>query len=363
MTSSTRASRIATFLLESVVAVDQAYSPLLADPLLKSIVARETEQVVDTIFAALAGGAPITIETVPQCRHVARLAARHAMPLLALVQCYRTGHRILQETLVQDGARNSTLVDLFDLMELLISSVCVEYESEVQALQGGVNPKARLREIQTVLAGKDDYPLDFYELKQTHVALVASGPVGDYMEELSHGYRGPSFTVCADTSVWWSWFGVRQASDIARLAVSGPAVGTVGIGSPVSGPAGFRQSHRQALIAREVASRLGESTLTYDEAGLAAILLNSPQEALVFVERQLGMAMGDSARIKLLRQTLQCFIESGQNTRNTARAMEISERTVRSRLNTIGTLLPESTGIPYSLELGVALRAFEWLIK
>ncbi|WP_341267055.1 PucR family transcriptional regulator [Gordonia malaquae] len=363
MASSDRAARVATGVLKSVVEADADYSPLVADPLLKSIVARETEQVVDAIFQSLASGASLSVETLSQCRHVARLAARHGMPLVALVQCYRAGHRIVQETLVRDGVSSDTLMTLFDLIESLIAVVSSEYNSEVRALQGGVNPRARLGEIQAILAGKDDHLLAFYELRQRHVAVVASGPVGDYLEELNQRYRGPSFVVSADSSVWWAWFGVRQAFDLDQFAKSGPAVGTVGVGSPAAGAAGFRQSHRQAVIAREVAGRLGESSLSYDEAGLAAILLNSPQESQVFVERQLGRAMSDSTRNALLRQTLQSFIEHGQSIRVTARHLSVSERTVRSRLDAIGTLLPEGTHFPYSLELGVALRAAEWIAR
>jgi DNA-binding PucR family transcriptional regulator len=159
-----------------------------------------------------------------------------------------------------------------------------------------------------------------------------------------------------------AWVGGRSGFDDALL--DNPLFDTsrapgarLALGEPARGVAGFRDSHREALQARRVATLAGRApgTVTrYREVALSALATVDLAQAHAFVERELaGLVGGDELSERLL-VTLRIFLEEGASHSRAAKRLGIHENTVRYRINQAEELLGRGGG-ERTLELRVAL--------
>ncbi len=147
------------------------------------------------------------------------------------------------------------------------------------------------------------------------------------------------------------------ALDGLRLDTSlGPGA-RLALGEPARGISGFRDSHRQALQARRVATLAARppGTVTrYRRVALSAMATSDMEQARAFVERELaGLIGSDDASARLIA-TLQIFLEEGSSHSRASRRLGIHENTVRYRIKQAEELLGRSVE-ERTLELRVAL--------
>ncbi|MCV7065445.1 helix-turn-helix domain-containing protein [Mycolicibacterium farcinogenes] len=147
----------------------------------------------------------------------------------------------------------------------------------------------------------------------------------------------------------WAWLATDRFEPPNEPALR------IGIGDPLTGAEGFRTTHRQAALACTVASRLGESACRYDDVTIEATALTDEAGARCFVDRELGALTGAGERNQRLRDTLGCYLRTGQTAAAACAELSITDRTVAYRLRTCEEIL----GRPVherAAELQVALR-------
>ncbi len=160
----------------------------------------------------------------------------------------------------------------------------------------------------------------------------------------------------------WAW-GNRKTpfpeGDCASLERGdvGIAVGTRGMGIEA-----FRQSHRDALHAQRVMQLIEAppgSVVEFDSVRLLSLLLSDGLEARRFVTETLGELADPDPRVRVLRRTLQAYLET-RSPQATAERLFIVRNTVTYRLARAAELLGRSI-TDGQLELWSALRIAEAL--
>lgn len=155
------------------------------------------------------------------------------------------------------------------------------------------------------------------------------------------------------------WAGRREPQHLGDLRVPrGAGKGlSVAAGTPAHGVDGFVLSHREALLARQVAQLRGERTAraTYPDLALEALMVDDVSAARRFAERELGpLSARDDSTLRLAA-TLAVFLEEGASFVRAARRLGVHTNTVTYRVRRAEELL----GHPVTerqLELRVALR-------
>jgi hypothetical protein len=215
-----------------------------------------------------------------------------------------------------------------------------------------------------------------YELGRVHIGvLIATAddrgvPAIDILEDGAReiaaaiGSSGPLLHTIESGTVA-AWLGMWEPPDPALLSsirVDGiPSRFLVAVGSPGSGPAGFRRTHLQALRALRVARMLRRpprNPVNHGDVEMLGLATADEEAALEFVKGQLGaLAAGDDHTARLAA-TLRVYLENGASRRNTAQRLGIHENTVSMRLRAIEQMLGRSPTerIPETL-LALALAA------
>jgi PucR C-terminal helix-turn-helix domain/GGDEF-like domain len=156
------------------------------------------------------------------------------------------------------------------------------------------------------------------------------------------------------------WAGRREPQHLGDLRLPrGTARGlAVAAGSPAHGVEGFVLSHREALLARRVAQMRGEggrACLAYPDVAVEALMVNDPEAARRFAERELGpLAARDDSTVRLA-STLGVFLEEGASFVRAARRLGVHTNTVTYRVRRAEELLGHRV-TERQLELRVALR-------
>jgi DNA-binding PucR family transcriptional regulator len=167
-----------------------------------------------------------------------------------------------------------------------------------------------------------------------------------------------------DATLWaWATTPSRKPVDVEALAsrLAGAPV-RITLGAPASGLAGFRQSHREALLARTVvqaAPGAHRQIVRFDDVAVAALLTDSPA-LRVWVRRVLGDLAEDDEATARLRQTVHALLTSGGSYAAAAAILHVHKNTVHYRLQRAEELL----GQPISerrLDVEVALLACQLL--
>lgn len=128
---------------------------------------------------------------------------------------------------------------------------------------------------------------------------------------------------------------------------------------PVEGCEGLADALADVEYALGVATSLGRSGWIGDPGGLALETTFLLDEALVraAVERELGALLADTRMGEELIETLEVYLGSRQNTRETARRLHLAPRTVAYRLERIETLLGHDLDGDAAMRLSTALLA------
>lgn len=210
-----------------------------------------------------------------------------------------------------------------------------------------------------------------YELERDHVALVVwsdDEPGGDphaalrEMERLAAGVAdalGANALLAVPLGRHLGcWVELRDEPDCERLAsVVCPPQLRYALGTRATGVEGFCLSHREAMLARGIARRArGRGAATpFSAVALDVLATHDPDEALRFVERELGPLAADDDAARRMSATLRVFLEEGSSYVRAARRLGVHENTVAYRVHRVEELLGHPT-TERQLELRVALR-------
>ncbi|MFI6997236.1 PucR family transcriptional regulator [Nocardia sp. NPDC050175] len=339
---------------------------------------------------------------LPEEAHVfARTLARRGFELRMLLRTYHVGMEAVLDYMTEaidqrqapQEIERAVLLRMFERatkwvslsVELLTDTYMEERE---RVLRAALN--RRTETVRALLAG-DELDLDQasarlgYRLTQRHIAFVlwtdesesgsGDGEVVGLLERVATRVAaglgaGRLLTVASGSSGMWAWAGLDDLSsaDAARIeqeagGLERAAAGLVespvrvAFGVPGGQVAGFRQSHREAVAARQVAER-GAVTVArvigYREVEIAYLAGADDAAMRGLIGRELRTLSGSDPNAARLRETLHAYLKSHRSPEATAKLLGVHKNTVRYRIQRIEELL----GHPIeqrSLPLAVAL--------
>lgn len=145
-------------------------------------------------------------------------------------------------------------------------------------------------------------------------------------------------TVPAGSAALWAWL-AADAEAVAAVAadiVTAPIRLT--LGSSATGVAGFRQSHRDAIAARQVAERaavdLGR-VLPYEQVEPAYLAGADVAAMRALIRRELGPLAAPDANSARLRETLLAYLRCHRSPEGAAARLGVHKNTVRYRIQRI----------------------------
>jgi DNA-binding PucR family transcriptional regulator len=148
---------------------------------------------------------------------------------------------------------------------------------------------------------------------------------------------------------------------LSKAFDNGDASTRVAVGEPAYGVDGFRQTHRQAARAQDLAlaARPGSRLTTFADVGAVALICADIDAARTWIWSTLGdLALNDEPHARL-RDTLQIFLVTGSYT-GTAERMMLHKNSVQYRIRKA----EEAMGAPIEArhaDLELALRACQYL--
>lgn len=301
---------------------------------------------------------------------LARRAAKARVPLTALLNIYMVALTVYWETIydaivatrapagVQGSVMRAGTRYLHEYMAKISGLAAAEYTDERdRALRR--RALNRLGVVRDFLSGAEALDAILgHDLRDTHLGVVATGAgADDVLASLGEHPRLRTLTVSDDESVWvWISGPVESIAQAERAIARATADNVrVGIGRPQGGVDGFRTTHRQALAAHELAVTLGRAAVRHEEVALTTLLARDSDGARAFVNDELGPLLADPRRGERLLDTLEAYLDSGQNGVAAAARLNVSARSVSHRLRLIEQVLRRPIA-GRAAELHAALR-------
>jgi hypothetical protein len=313
--------------------------------------------VVDGALLAVDGGSHAGFPVELVAESVA--AARNGLPWEVLDRSYHLTHQAVWESVIgvltalrRPRAEQASLLRtvsgrLFGYFDHLSSTAGRVYAQAEREQRGRRDDRVRGLVLQLLDGGAVPEVELGYRLAPTHVAVVAWG-AADVRATLAATGRdlgSAPLVVPAGEDQTWAWFAVdERATEAAlRCALDAAPAGRFALGAPAAGVPGFVTSHQQArqtasVLARKLVAPPG-SALGYADVAFRAVALDNEQTARMFVEHELRPLLAAGPRAAELSATLTAYARAGLNTRLTAKALGVSERTVRYRLDRIEAVL------------------------
>jgi DNA-binding PucR family transcriptional regulator len=236
----------------------------------------------------------------------------------------------------------------------------------------------RIETVQRILA-REPLPPDQasarlgYRLAGRHLAFVVwceeagDEDRGDVLHDVAGvvarsvaGAGAPALIVGLQRGLVAGWVPVTARVEAGPLRLVGQGRSArclVAVGSPASGPDGFRAGHDEAMRARRVARLLGTNQVvtTFAEVAAADLLTRDVGAARAFALRTLGpLTAGDDASRRLLA-TLRVYFDEGQSIARTGRRLGLSPNTVSYRVHRAVELTGEASGSSHALQAAALL--------
>jgi len=136
----------------------------------------------------------------------------------------------------------------------------------------------------------------------------------------------------------WAWLATDQPPDpdLLRAVEVTPGV-RVAVGVTAAGVGGFRDSHREAVAARDLTDLLPDPLVAYAEVEVVSLLSRDRAAMDAFVRRELGGLISPDDATARLRETVLAYLEAGMD--GAAARLAIHRNTVRYRLRQAEDLL------------------------
>jgi hypothetical protein len=312
-----------------------------------------------------AGSAPIPGPLLAQ----ARLAARSGVRLDSVVRRYLAGHTLLGNFVIEESAKahsdaGPSLTRLLQrqasTFDAVIVAVTEEYRREREKRFRSRDERLA-DQVKRILAGEPpDITEPSYDFDGWHLATIVDGKgSNETMRALSRALDCRLLAIEAGDGRRWAWLGSPRQLEVDRFREAAPSVLQPGVrlafGEPAAGIAGWRLSHRQAKAALLVAKRTLTSSTFYADVALLASSLQDDLLVTSLWQIYLSPLEGERDEGAVARRTLQAYFDSDRNVSSAAASLQVSRRTVASRLRSI----EERLGRPLNrvwAEIEVALR-------
>lgn len=214
----------------------------------------------------------------------------------------------------------------------LRETVAKEHKREANWLKS--SPKGRLLEvIEQMLFHEMIHPPDDlgYDFSATHIGVVGSGPgVEGEIKRLAKMLDGELLIVQGSPDRFWAWIGLKLESSADRLddVLKGEWADTVrmGVGEPTAGLSGWRRTHREAVTALHVATRLGLTTARYRAVALRAAILSNALLKSVLKEQFLTPLADARDEGQTLRAALRAYFAANRTKKSAAITLGISRQ-------------------------------------
>jgi DNA-binding PucR family transcriptional regulator len=341
---------------------------LRGETAVEQVLGASVEENVATLLHILQHGAPRDGIRAPYAAiEYARRLAQRGTSMVALIRAYRLGHdRFLVQCIHElagrrgDPGLSASVVDAlitvsFQYIDQVSEQLITAYQEERDRWLL-TQTAARAGQVRALLSGDD---LDSasaeaalgYRLRQRHLGVVLwliepkRGSEGlRVLQRLTVtaanavGHRGQPLFIPRDESSAWAWLplpaGLSATKGELSAAFAGADASTrVAIGEPGDGIGGFRESHRQALRAQNVAfaARPGTQVTSFAEVGTIALLCADIASARSWVWATLGNLASNDEAYARLRDTLEIYLLTGSYTA-TASRLSLHKNTVLYRI-------------------------------
>lgn len=376
-----------------------AIPELRGDQLMLDLLFASVESNVTTFFHVARYGVGMdTVEAPWPAVQYARRLAQRGISSNALLRAYRLGQRRVLGWLADelaaiepDGRVSFAALQMlqdsaFTYIDRVSEQVVAEYETERERWLANRNT-LRAASLGALLAGDEvdvaagEQALG-YRLRQAHLGFVlwaaedaSSSPlqrVGQLLTTIAEelGAESAPLFVPQDRALGWGWVPAPPAADldlegVARVLRDAGGDVRAAVGGVGSGLAGFRQTHREAVLAHRVAvvgAGRAPHVTSYTDAGVraAAILAHDLPLARELVASALGDLARDDEGAERLRETLAVFLRENRSYVATAEKVHLHKNTVKYRVDKA----VELRGRPVEddrFDLELALVACRWL--
>lgn len=319
---------------------------------------------------------------------LAKELARREHPVTTLFAIYRTAQQAVWEyltsgvgTTIPEGSTDAEFIVYFwsrasSWINASIEQSVEIFQAERDRVQQGAAAQ-RLVAVRSLLTGatldgrEASAALGGHPLSGYNTALLLRSEEADRVADLSEavgalaravGTRNPLIVRPGGQDLW-CWLSHRSTPDLEALKTTEDwlrARGiSVAVGTPLTGPAGFRISHLEAQQAQKITFRRAssQSVTLFSEVELLSLLTANSEAAARFVRRRLGGLAEDGDGPARLRQTFHTLLVTG-SVEAAARALSVHKNTVRYRVSQAEALLDRPHD--YSpTELALAIGYYE----
>lgn len=334
-----------------------------------------TGALIAHLLAEMAKDPASEFEFPPPAVEFARTLARHGHDVGQLMRLYRIGQRVFWRKVMHSVADQ---IDDGDLrMRVLTflweqSSRVLDHNLDVLAAAHGEESERRMRgalarrteTVQAILRG-DQLSADEATVRLGHnvrrwqTALVVwAGDAGgiDTSERLESvaveaaaAVDAPRpLTIRADAHTVWAWLATGPDPALAAIgeiaALRADRGLRIAVGMPALGVPGLRSSHREALRAQRVVTRLADppQVTLYTDVEVLSCLSEDEEAMRALVRRELGQLARPGVLEARLRQTALAYLRVGGSARRAATELGLHKNTVLYRLRQIEQVLGRS---------------------
>ncbi|WP_227984741.1 PucR family transcriptional regulator [Nocardia spumae] len=333
-------------------------------------------------LAVLSGLTQDTMDyAVPEQAHAfARTLARRGYDLRLLLRVYHAGQEaaidymtdVIDERQLPSQFERSALIRLFERSARWINtSVEALTDTYMQERERGLRAALNQRtEIVRALLSGEEIDADQasarlgFRLARRQIAVVLwtdtespgatplpfgpaeppEAPGGDALgllertaTRVAHALDGAGLlTVPAGSSALWAWIAIDADAVIGNVTVDAPVRMVCGV--PAAGVAGFRQSHRDAIAARQVVERASADlgrVVMYSQVEMAYLAGVDEAAMRALIRRELGPLAGQNANSARLRDTLLAYLRCHRSPEGAAARLGVHKNTVRYRIQRI----------------------------
>ncbi len=368
------ASELARQVIEIMTQADRFPEWMRASPVFEAAVEMTAESIIAEQRLLRGGGLPDELPAADLA--LVEEAVENSSPVALILDGYRAGQTVqlsaCRELVRAVGVEPQLAEEVIERAQAFMFAYAgrmteMVTEAYLDARQRSLRTQENLRQgtVRALLDGEKpaSTPLD-YPATGNHIAVVAEGQRGlDTLEQLAKELDARVLVFDRFADPWWAWLGRSGGFDLqapARVAEGLSAPSGCGVGSVGISFEGFRESHRQALVAFKVARYQGRG-VPYPEIVAEDLACRDRDAARRFSRDRLRFFGDPSARSERLRETLHAFFAAGHNNRAAAASLGVHHQTVASRLATVESLLG-ATIAELRLELELALRLEQFLL-
>jgi PucR C-terminal helix-turn-helix domain/GGDEF-like domain len=300
----------------------------------------------------------------------AQRLAQHDVPMSPLLRAYRLGQARFQREFIAEllrerqsdhleGATAQVMVErVSGYVDKIVEQVIDAYElarDEWLSHRSAV----LVQRVRTLLRERDleaddvQPMLDHYRLGQNHLGAIvwydAGAPDVGALSMLNRlasslanalGCVERPLFIPNDESRAWVWLPLGGRTSVERRSLEAAVDdaghrGSVALGEPLPALAGFRRTHRQALLAHAVAltAKPANARVTaFADVAPISMMCGDIDATRSWVAETLGALAVDEERCSLLRETARVFLESGGSFTATANRMMLHRNTAQYRV-------------------------------